>query len=62
MKVGDLVMLSKRAQKQLQNEFICNSDIGFVYKDGGSDNLIHVKWFRSNNESTHYRYELRFAK
>tara|TARA_Y100000593_G_scaffold54859_1_gene102521 strand:+ start:40 stop:228 length:189 start_codon:yes stop_codon:yes gene_type:complete len=62
MKVGDLVKLSKKAQKQKQNQFICNDDIGFVCRDIDSDNLFYVKWFRRSNETMHYRYELRFAK
>ena len=62
MKVGDLVRLSKKAQTQVQNQFICNDDIGFVCRDIDSDNLFYVKWFRRSNETMHYRYELRFVK
>ena len=62
MKVADLVMLSKKAQKQRQNHFIGHGDIGFVCRDIDSENLYYVKWFRRSNETLHYRYELKRAK
>ena len=63
MKVGELVMLSKKAQSQKQNQFICNGDIGFICRDlDTGDNLFYVKWFRRSNETLHYRYELKRAK
>ena len=62
MKVGDLVRLSKKAQKQIQNQHIAWDSIGFVCRDIDSDNLFYVKWFRHVSETMHYRYELRFVK
>ena len=62
MKVGDLVMLSKKAQKQKQNNHIAWDRVGFVCRDINSDNLFYVKWFRHVSETLHYRYELRFVK
>ena len=62
MKVGDLVRLSKKAQKQIQNQHIAWDSVGFVCRDIDSDNLFYVKWFRHVSETMHYRYELRFVK
>ena len=62
MKVGDLVRLSKKAQKQIQNQHIAWDSVGFVCRDIDSYNLFYVKWFRHVSETMHYRYELRFVK
>ena len=62
MKVGDLVMLSKKAQSQRQNRHIAWDSIGFICRNIGSDNLFYVNWFRHVGETLHYRYELRRAK
>ena len=62
MKVGDLVMLSKKARGQKQNYHLLWDDVGFVIKDMSRDNLFYVKWFAQDFETMHYRYELRFAK
>ena len=62
MKVADLVMLSKKAQKQTQNRHIAWDDVGFVCRDMCSENLFYVKWFRRLGETMHYRYELKRAK
>ena len=61
MKLGDLVMLSKKAQKQHQNRHIAWDDVGFVTRNA-SDNLLYVKWFKRLGETMHYRYELKRAK
>ncbi len=62
MKVGDLVMLSKKAQKQKQNNHIAWDSIGFVCREMSTDNLYYVRWFRHISETLHYRYELKRAK
>ena len=62
MKIGDIVMLSKKAQKQSQNRHIAWDSVGFVWKDISDEKLFYVKWFRHTNETLHYRYELRIAK
>ena len=62
MKIGDMVMLSKKAQKQSQNRHIAWDSVGFVWKDISDEKLFYVKWFRHTNETLHYRYELRIAK
>jgi len=61
MKVGDLVMLSKKAQNQHQNRHIAWDEIGFICR-GSDDNLFYVRWFRRTSETLHYRYELKRAK
>ena len=61
MKVGDLVMLSKKAQNQHQNRHIGWSEFGFVCEETDSD-LFYVQWFHRTNRTLHYRYELRRAK
>ena len=62
MKPGDLVMLSKKAQKQPQNRHIAWDSIGFVCREMDADRLYYIKWFRRTNETLHYRYELKRAK
>tara|TARA_R110000824_G_scaffold331590_1_gene518249 strand:- start:230 stop:418 length:189 start_codon:yes stop_codon:yes gene_type:complete len=62
MKIGDMVMLSKKAQKQSQNRHIAWDSIGFVCREMDADRLFYVKWFRHISETMHYRYELRIAK
>ena len=62
MKVGELVMLSKKARGQHQNRHIAWDSIGFIWKDISDEKLFYVKWFRHTNETLHYRYELKRAK
>jgi hypothetical protein len=62
MKIGDMVMLSKTAQKQSQNRHIAWDSIGFVCREVDTDKLYYVKWFRHISETLHYRYELKRAK
>ena len=62
MKIGDMVMLSKKAQKQSQNRHIAWDSIGFVCREMDADRLFYVKWFRHISETLHYRYELKRAK
>jgi len=62
MKIGDMVMLSKKAQKQSQNRHIAWDSIGFVCREVDTDKLFYVKWFRHISETMHYRYELKRAK
>jgi hypothetical protein len=62
MKVGDLVMLSKKARGQKQNNHLAWDSIGFICREMSADRLFYVKWFRYISETLHYRYELRKAK
>jgi hypothetical protein len=61
MKIGDLVMLSKKARGQNQNRHIASNDVGLIFEETDSD-LFFVKWFSRTNKTLHYRYELKRAK